>query len=318
MRINQERVDAVKQNAGPESQPTTSGEQTRPKDDTTRAATPRRDLTEDERDEQDIQRARDAARSRIVEAEKFKASVDLVPGMSNPFNDDDDFFLSTCHADKGIEELAAQSQFVDMNKIYPRQNDYKSSQDTRLEIINKDGHTYFVPAGDSTKRVYNFYTWQKSFRVYATFFVKHNPQRAAEILQYIDVIGNAASSFVWENVAAYDYVHRQLMHQKPKRTWSKIYQQGWSMSMKEHLSMRNSSQNKKGAGNRKSDVKDPYCWRYNKNNCKRTNCPYEHRCSYCGAAGHGAYSCRKKSSSEQQDAKQTSEEKQTGTGKKDK
>ena len=164
-----------------------------------------------DKDEQAVLEARETARTRIVEAEKFRAAVDLVPGTYNPDNDDDTFFLNTCHTDESHAKEIEKGHFVDMNKIYPRQNDYKGSLDTRLEIINKDGHTYFVPAGDSTKRVFNFHTWQKAFRVYATIYSKANPHRAAEILQYIDVIGNAASAFVWENVAAYDYIHRQLM-----------------------------------------------------------------------------------------------------------
>ena len=70
----------------------------------------------------------------------------------------------------------------------------------------------------------------------------------------MDIIGNAASTFVWENVAAYDYIHRQLMHQKPNRTWSKIYQQGWSMSMKEHVSLRgNLSNNRRNSSGKKPE-----------------------------------------------------------------
>ena len=267
-----------------------------------------REESEEERDAREIQKAKDIARARIVEAEKFRVTVDVTPGAYNPDNDDDAFYMSTCHTEDAVAEKAYSGKFVDMNKIYPKQNDFKSSQDTRLEIINKDGRTYFVPAGDNTKRVYNFHTWQKAFRVYATLYSKANPLRAAEILQYMDVIGNAASSFVWENVAAYDYVHRQLMDEKPKRTWGKIYQQGWSMCMKEHLPFKASGNIRKGKTPSKND-KDPYCWRFNKNNCRRVHCRYEHRCSYCGATGHGAYNCMKKDGNDKKDEGTTVEKK---------
>ena len=258
-----------------------------------RESSAERRAREQEEDARAIQQARDLARNKIVEAEKFRANIEVNRGGYNVDNDDDTFFMNTCHTDENLGEKALKGKFVDMNKIYPRQNDYKSSQDNRMEIINKDGHTYFVPAGENVKRVYNFHTWQKAFRVYATWYARGNPHRAAEILQYMDVIGNAASSFAWENVAAYDYVHRQLMDQKPNRTWSKIYQQGWSMSMKDHLNYKNNNSNRRSPGHKK-EVKDPYCWRFNKNNCKRVHCRYDHRCSYCGATGHRAYNCRKK------------------------
>ena len=57
-------------------------------------------LSEKERDEQDIQRAKDSARTHIVEAEKFRANIEVTPGTYNPDNDDDAFFVSTCHTDE--------------------------------------------------------------------------------------------------------------------------------------------------------------------------------------------------------------------------
>ena len=247
-------------------------------------------------DTQAVRHARQLAQDKIVEAEKFRANVQVTQGMCNPDNNDEIFFMNTCHTEEAMTEKIGKGNFIDMNKIYPRQNDYKASLDNRMEIINKDGRTYFVPANENSKRVYNHQTWQKAFRVYATIYSRANPHRAAEILQYMDVIGNAASTFAWENVAAYDYIHRQLMHQKPNRTWSKIYLQGWSMTMKDHLTYKsNGGQNRKG-GTKKNI--DPYCWRFNKNNCCRVNCRFEHKCSYCGATGHGVISCRKKPGTE--------------------
>ena len=277
-----------------------------PRPGTSQAATEElRPRTQDELDAEAVQRARKIAQDKIVEAEKFRASIDVPPGMSRD-NDDDAFFMNTCHTEQSETERISKGNFMDLNKIYPRQNDYKSSQDNRLEIVNRDGHTYFVPAGENTKRVFNYHTWQKAFRVYATIYSRANPHRAAEILQYMDVIGNAASTFIWENVAAYDYVHRQLMHQKPNRSWAKIYQQGWSMSMKEHVFSRGSNSNGQRQSNGKRSEKiDPYCWRFNKNNCKRVNCRYEHKCSYCGAAGHGSYNCRKKAEAEEKKPEET-------------
>ena len=281
VRLNLQPSKAVPGQASSHSEPEDSGN----------------DQPEVDPDVQAVQHARQIAQDKVVEAEKFRANVQVSQGMYNPENNDDEFFMNTCHTEESAVERISKGNFLDLNKIYPRQNNYKASQDNRMELVNKDGKTYFVPASDNAKRVYNHHTWQKAFRVYATIYSKANPHRAAEILQYMDVIGNAASTFAWENVAAYDYVHRQLMHQKPNRTWSKIYLQGWTMSMKDHLSYKAGGGIKRSTSSGKKN-NDPYCWRYNKNNCKRTNCRYEHRCSYCGAPGHGAMNCRKKRETE--------------------
>ena len=71
------------------------------------------------------------------------------------------------------------------------------------------------------------------------------------------------------------------------------------MSMKEHVGFRTvGNVGKRRGPDKKGAEQDPYCWRFNKNNCKRQNCRYDHRCSYCGAEGHGAYNCRKKAQNE--------------------
>ena len=56
--------------------------------------------TQDELDAEAVQHARRIAQDKIVEAEKFRAAIDVGPGTFNPDNNDDAFFMNTCHTDE--------------------------------------------------------------------------------------------------------------------------------------------------------------------------------------------------------------------------
>ena len=107
----------------------------------------------------------------------------------------------------------------------------------------------------------------------------------------------AASNFLWESVAAYDFMFRQLMAEKPWQSWAKTYTQGWNLTLKSGHD--NSHQtNKFGAAmasHKEHGAKDDYCWKYNFKKCKKTSgeCNYEHKCSYCGGWNHGYFNCHK-------------------------
>ena len=121
--------------------------------------------------------------------------------------------------------------------------------------------------------------------------------------KYVYTINTAATSYLWDNVTHYDFTFRQLMHDKPWRSWSKTYMQGWNLALKDLISK--SSTNYSGGqgtvnnqtfavGNRRfGDWRDDCCWCFNKNRCKKTvqAC---HRCTYCGGWNYGFYNCRKR------------------------
>ena len=129
------------------------------------------------------------------------------------------------------------------------------------------------------------------------------------------MINTAASAYIWENVAKYDYTFRQLMSTYPQRSWAKIYNQMWNISMREPVTKFNQNYAVKSGGqsfhgnnsgtsgsanNNKLMVassnpsqKCPnYCWTFNKGNCKDgQKCQFVNRCSYCDSASHGIISC---------------------------
>ena len=261
-------------------------------------------------------RARTAAETAILDAERFKAQIQQPSrGMqinhNNPsplsrdenYNlrylryleqEDDEFFHTTCHIDQALREKISKGSFVELDKLIQKKTMLEPNNENRLQLVNKEGMSYFVPHVDRESKIDNIKKWEQAFRVYTTIYCEANPTRAGEILQYVDVIHRAAAIFNWENVARYDYIFRQLMASKPYRSWAKVYTQMWNLTLNEPIKKFHES------GNHHSQVgkpkrKDTVCWKYNKGSCSYgKNCKFEHKCSYCGAFGHGVSNCLKK------------------------
>ena len=194
----------------------------------------------------------------ILDAEKFKATIEPVPGMfdengilceqqnfgkvnlmnngmavGNGFSDDD-FFHLTCHIDVSLRSKIEKGDFVDLEKLLPKDK-RRYSDDTRLEWVNRDGSTYLAPVSDREHKITGIHRWDQAFWVYATICCGANPSRSQEIWQYVSVINTAAASYSWENVSSYDYTFRHLMEFNPKRSWATTYNQMWNLSMRDPL-----------------------------------------------------------------------------------
>ena len=207
----------------------------------------------------------------VIDAECFKATV--APPKGNYQDDnDDDFFHVTCHVDPGMIQKIEKGEFVDLEKLIPKERfgyaAYRHSDENRMELVNRQGMTYFVPVSDREK-ITGIKRWDQAFRVYAAIYSKVHPDRVVEIWQYIHVIHTAAASYVWDNVAYCDYTFCQLMARKPYRSWAKTYNQVWNLAMRDPLS-RTISGNGNGSNGSNKSWKDNCCWEYNRNKkCKK-------------------------------------------------
>ena len=253
------------------------------------------------RQQPEIEQARLQAEKAILEAEKYKAA--LTPkGRSKTLDQDDEFFHITCHVESALREKCEKGEFVELEKLLPKlkltgRNRVESKYDQKFELVTKEGQAFVVPSSDKDAKVTNIRKWEQAFRIYAALYSQVNPDRAAEIWQYVHVVNTAASSFVWENVACYDMTFRHLMAANPSRSWAKIYTQGWSLAMRDPIPMTKyggAFQHATPRGGNKAGWKDGYCWRYNKNKCKfGDKCRFEHKCSGCGGL-HPYSTCPKR------------------------
>ena len=232
---------------------------------------------------------------------------------------DDDFFHLTCHIDPNLRAKIELGEYVDLEKLLPRQKG-RLSDDTRLEWVHRDGGTFLVPATtDRENKINGIRRWDQAFRVYATIYCGANPTRSKEIWQYVSVINSAASAYEWNNVANYDYTFRLLMEFNPSRSWSTTYNQMWNLSMRDPLPKNNSgyrqqsysnnqynaqtgnkagnfTQARGGNGNsNKKKGRQSYCIYFNKGEkCKYGDrCRFIERCSQCDMADHHVLICPK-------------------------
>ena len=270
-----------------------------------------------------IEEADCAARELTIQNERFKASTELPQGgfnnliMSNPqmaqmpqidmvngqiLNQgitDDEFFHLTCHVDPNLKAKIEKGEFVDLETLLTKDKFRNNNLGQRMELVSRGGKTYIMPVETGTK-ITNVRKWEQAFRIYAAIYSQANPSRSAEIWQYVFVINSAASTYLWENVANYDYTFRQLMACNPMRNWSNIYLQMWNLTMRDviprntygTLSFDNNNPRRNSSGKRgKKGVS--YCWSFNRGEkCKfDPNCKFIKRCSYCDSAAHGQFEC---------------------------
>ena len=197
-----------------------------------------------------------------------------------------------------LHQKIERGEFIDLEKLMPRGGVNTYCDDGKIELVNRDGATFFAPVQNKETKITNICKWEQAFRVYAAIYTHANPERAFEIWQYVYVINTAALSYSWDNVAFYDTTFRQLMAFKPWRSWAKTYVQGWNLAMKDPLSKSGvgsitSGSRVSGTDNQQRDWCDDCCWKFNRNKCNRPNCPWDHRCTYWGGWGHSFLDCRK-------------------------
>ena len=258
---------------------------------------------------------KEIAEAAILRAEEFKATL-VPPNKGKLFeqrltrghdDDEDDFFSMTCHVDKQLKEKIARGDFVELEKLLPKQfkGGSNQTQDFKMNLMNKDGMNFWVPAPEKEQKINGIRKWDQAFRIYASLFTYANPERGAEIMQYIHTINNAAMTFAWDNVAHYDYYFRQKMAQKPYKSWAKTFMQLWTVSMVNPIvktpgfGSSSHAQNVMTSGSgtgAKKDWREISCWRFNRNKCTKPpgTCRFEHRCSYCGSFTHIYPACPKK------------------------
>ena len=294
------------------------------------------DDEEDQQSEQTV--ARRKADRMLIQAEQFKATV--TPPKGNTVishdekyqqllqlihdNEDDKFFHLTCHVDQTLRLKIEAGEFIELERLLPktRYQIMGGSDEQKMQFINKDGMSYWVPA-DRDNKITNVCKWEQAFRIFAAIYCKAHPHRAPEIWQYIYVINTAASAYVWENVAYYDFTFRQLMSEKSKRSWAKTYNQLWNLAMCETINKQMSSKSNQGSFSNggshsgglgtKGNWRDCCCWRFNRGvTCKKWNCQFDHRCSYCGSWSHNYTQCRKRRDQENDSPRKASEHQGSG------
>ena len=112
-----------------------------------------------------VAQGKDRAAEMVLQAEQFKAAVNT-PGnflppqfeadhLINPNNglnsvqtieNDDDFFHVSCHVDPVLKGKIQKGDFVELERLLPKPRGMRVDNTGRMDIVFKDGRSYFVPA----------------------------------------------------------------------------------------------------------------------------------------------------------------------------
>ena len=219
-------------------------------------------------------------------------------------DEDDEFFHLTCHIELQLRKKIENGEFVELERLLPKGGRLqKFREDCPVWLYEREGETFLAPVERDTK-ISSVRRWEQAFRIYAAIYCKAHPHRSHEIWQYVYVINHAASFYVWDNVAEYDFVFRQLMSDNPHRSWAKTYTQMWNIALREPIQRGAASSSRNNFSNNSSSTsmdsnnawKKRCCWKFNKNKCEKDSksCDWDHRCKYCGGWNHGDFQCKKK------------------------
>ena len=95
--------------------------------------------------------------------------MDIGSGIS-----DDDFFHLTCFIEPSLIHKIEKGEFVELEKLLPKDKLGGRSEDNRLEWVQRDGGTFLVPAQKDNK-IGSFRRWEQALWAYAMIYCGANP-----------------------------------------------------------------------------------------------------------------------------------------------
>ena len=139
-------------------------------------------------------------------------------------------------------------------------------EDNRLELVIKDGKTFWMPVSESIT-INGFSRWEQAFRIYSDIYTREYPTRASELIQYNHIIHSIAGIYTWENVYSYDKEFCLHLAKHPTRSWLVILQQAWSMKLRDWIQRDSHSSSgfhsNHGGGHNRTKSSEP-CRRFNR------------------------------------------------------
>ena len=108
----------------------------------------------------------------IIEAERSKAKLNkpAAKDVEYSYSCDDEFFCLSSHVDKSIRDNIQNGKVdFDLRKLIVKR---KPSGESKLEIINKEGRSFFVPASEKEIPIINnFKNWKQAFGFFSQVFI---------------------------------------------------------------------------------------------------------------------------------------------------
>ena len=111
---------------------------------------------------------------------------------------DERYLMIGTHVDQNLTEKIIRGDYIDFARLLPKQGSIGMDSEEKLELVYKNGQTYFVPARDrDSSGITSFHKWEQVFRVFSNIYLKGRPDRASELIQYNHVIFTASNTYIW-------------------------------------------------------------------------------------------------------------------------
>lgn len=257
----------------------------------------------------------------VKQAELQKAELAKPPGEINMLPDQIDNLKNidgsldhlhntgSAHVDSTTRMKIRNDLYVELHKLLPRDFD-QMDDDENLCLTNRDGKTYHVPPLErEVNAIGTFKRWQIAFKVFMSVYIEEHPTRIKkplEFIQYMQMIEDMTTTWIWDNVYKYDKRHRRMMQQFPNRFWQVPYQVAKGELKITHTTNNNSSNPRFRKAGQNSKVKKDICRNFNRGKCQYgSSCRYDHKCSTCGKFGHNAQQCKQKETKDTKEVKES-------------
>ena len=114
---------------------------------------------------------------------------------------DQDYQMIDSHIEESIKKKIQAFEYIDFSKLISKKNSLREEDSQKMEIINCNGASYFVPASDCDNVSINtYFKWEQAFRVFSNILTTKFPDKVTELLQYNHSIHRASMTYVWDNV----------------------------------------------------------------------------------------------------------------------
>lgn len=198
------------------------------------------------------------------------------------------------HVDRATELKIIRGEFIDLQDLLVRRKSTRGGKLNKpvMRMINDGTNTRWVEeANDSL--INSYPKWEEAFEIYASIYIRGNPEKAQDLYDYKFTIRDAANTYIWDNVYEYDIEFRLHIERcKNRRRWSAKLDYEWSRCLKNHIQFKHDKpmgHNEAGSSSKAREI----CNRYNKGRCTwGSQCRYLHICKICKKRGHGAAICR--------------------------
>lgn len=194
----------------------------------------------------------------------------------------------SCHVPAQICQKIWADQYININILLKGAMELQGlCSGGVVHVTNKgflESRTFDSRPELTKDKVPNIEKWTDAFLIFTSIYLKKHPSKAQELLQYMNIIREAASrssaSFAWRS---YDEAFR-VRQASDLQSWGKINPDLWLRLMSSTTHVRSETPQPATKAN---------CLDFNNGFCNFYPCRFTHACSHCGGTNHGRASCFK-------------------------